>query len=513
MDKLRILCFEDNPGDAVLLKSYLEEAYPGGFSCEHVERLALGMKLIKNQEFDIVILDLGLPDSKGIETFYKLQGMFPELAIIVVTGNTDSSIGVEAVQNGAQDYLIKGEITAKLLSRCIQYSIERKKANQQLKQAKEKAEEADKLKTAFLANMSHDLRTPMNSIIGFSELLKDTNSDVEKLEYVNTIIRNGEMLLALLNDIVDLSKIEAGQIKVQPRVVDLSEVMSNIYANYKEKRDSTKGYEKLDLELKISLGENAIYNVDDARIYQIMGNLLDNALKFTKEGSIEFGCEKEGDKIRFNVKDTGVGIPEEKQEEIFTRFGQLKETLDDNPKGTGLGLAICKNLVHLLGGELKVKSEEGKGSVFYFDLELENADYEIVKEDVESPVKKEDKNWASKTILVVEDIDSNLKMIQIALQKTKVNILAANTGEKAIEICKNMKDIDLVLMDLRLPGISGLETTKEIRQIHKTLPIIAQTALCMGDERKLSLDAGCDDYLAKPVKPDKLIDTISKYLN
>ncbi|MFC2107149.1 response regulator [Bacteroidota bacterium] len=509
--KISIICFEDNPGDFLLFKEKLSEANIIDFDLAHVSRLQDGVKLLETSTTDIAILDLGLPDSKGINTFYKLQSKFPDLAIIVITGNDDVNIGIEAVHKGAQDYLIKSDISTSLLVRSIMYSIKRKEANVELKYARDKAKEADILKSAFLANMSHDLRTPMNSIIGFSELLKECKNDKERSEYIKVIVKNGEVLLNLLNDIIDLSKIEAGQLNINMKSVNIRKILEVLEKVYQEKKKELK---KDHLILMFAAPEQKDCKsiiTDDIRIQQIFINLLDNALKFTKEGSIIFGCDIEGDVIKFYVKDTGIGISKEKQDIIFERFGKISETEYMNSSGSGLGLAISKNLTLLLGGDMWVESEEGKGAKFVFTIPYTVDPTIDVENDNDEITKKDSFNWKDKTILLVEDIESNQKLIQYSLQKTNVNLITVNSGEKAIEICKSMEDIDLILMDIRLPGLNGFETSKEILKFRK-VPIIAQTALILTNEKEKCFEFGCIDYIAKPIRADELRLIIAKHI-
>ncbi len=510
--KIKIVCIEDNPGDVFLLRMYLDETPNLDYDLINFERLKSAVCYIDKNTCDLIISDLGLPDSDGIKTFYELQGKYPNLPIIVLTGNNDSKIGIDAVHNGAQDYLVKNEITRSLLSRSILHSLERKQTNLELKEAKDKAEQADNLKSAFLANMSHDLRTPMNSIIGFSELLRSCDTEDQRQDYINIIIRNGEVLLNLLNDIIDISKIEAGQLAIHNSSTDIHEILHDLQKTYLEKIRK-KNNSKISFKLnKLQRDESLFVKTDRARLYQIFSNLLDNALKFTDEGIIEYGYDLSEKEISFFVNDTGTGIPENKQQEIFERFGKLNETFEKNLTGTGLGLAISKNLVELLGGKIWVESDIGKGACFYFTIP-NNAGSQgsNTVSEVTSKVDA-DYNWPDKTILIIEDIDSNRQMLEMILKKTNANLISANTGEKGISIIKTEKGIDLVLMDIRLPGINGYETTKVIKKINPGIPVIAQTALAMGDEEKQAYEAGCEAYLTKPIQRQILLKTIAKFI-
>ncbi len=510
--EVKLLLLEDNPGDQLIFKDLITEIDYPEIRVDTVVRLSDGFDYLKENKVDIVVLDLGLPDSNGIETFYKTQKEFPDLPILVLTGNIDSTTGVEAVQNGAQDYLIKGELSSKLLSRSILYAIERKQLYLDLQKAKFKAEEADMLKSVFLANMSHDLRTPMNSIIGFSELLKSVSDESERSEYVDIIVKNGELLLNLLNDIIDISKIEGGQLDIHNKPCDLVSVFKDLKKPYLAK---ISNYDDKEVDLKISipdhLSEFFVYT-DEARIYQILINLLDNAVKFTKKGSIEYGFEIKGDTIEFYVKDSGIGIPKQKFDLIFQRFGQVVTTQHKEVGGTGLGLAISKQLALLLGGDMWVDSKVGFGSTFHFTIpnRLKDGSINVPGNNIKKP---DEIDWSSKTILVVEDIESNMRMIKSALKATGAKIVVAETGEEALDLFAEMETPDLILVDIRLPGISGFDVIREIKKTHEEIPVIVQTALNLGREKDMSLEIGCAEFLAKPIRNKILIDTLGKYLN
>lgn len=390
----------------------------------------------------------------------------------------------------------------------------RLKAEETLQEAKKRAEESDRLKSLFLSNMSHEIRTPMNAIVGFAEMLQDTDLNREqKNKFLDVIIKSGDNLLRLINDIIDISKIEAGQLKFDYSDCLVNEMISDLETYFKQEMVRQK---KQHLNLFVQPGhpENDFTLYTDCfRLKQIMNNLIGNAIKFTDDGFIEFGYKIKQGVIEFFVRDSGIGIAPEKQKLIFERFGQVQEAISRNLSGTGLGLTISKNLVELLGGQIWVDSLPGEGSTFYFTLPLRISSKQITRKD--NALNHENKpglDLTGKTILVVEDVDTNYFYMSSLLQKLNCNILRANNGVKAIDIVKTNPAIDLVLMDIELPVLDGYKATAEIKKIRPELPVIAQTAFAMMGERERSKEAGCNDYLAKPIRKEDLISTLKKYL-
>ncbi len=389
---------------------------------------------------------------------------------------------------------------------------ERKLYEQQLKDAKIKAEEADKLKSAFLANMSHEIRTPMNAIVGFADLLGRTELKAEEREiYIKIIKTSSNSLLDLINDIIDLSKIEVEKININKIEFNVQTVLFELYSTY-----SSKTNENVKLIFDNQEETDSIrLTTDPLRFKQVFTNLIDNALKFTDKGTVSFGYTiKNKSKIEFYVKDTGIGIPVTKQEIIFDRFRKLEEEGSKLYRGTGLGLTISKKLIELLGGNIWLESEQGKGATFYFDLPLSKSFNAGTKEKENlTPIKIEEIDWKKNTVLIVEDEDLNYLFLEKLLKPTKIKIHRAQTGIEAIQLSKDKTGIDIILMDIKLPELDGIEATKEIKKIHPEIPIIAQTAFAMkGDEEKF-MEAGCDDYISKPLKAEKLLHKLNHYLS
>jgi PAS domain S-box-containing protein len=387
----------------------------------------------------------------------------------------------------------------------------RKQFEEELIIAKEKAEESERLKSAFLANMSHEIRTPMNGILGFAELLKEPRlTPEEQQDFIQTIQISGARMLNTINSIVDISKIESGLMKVDIKETNINEKMEFTYKFFKPEVE-IKGLQFL---FKSSLpAKEAIIKTDNEKVYGILTNLVENAIKFTYEGSIEFGYEKKGKYLEFFVKDTGVGIPENQQQIIFERFRQGSDSLTRKYEGSGLGLSIAKSYVEMLDGEIWVESTECKGSIFYFTIP-----YNAVSEEkgvVIDAVFEKEKGVEIKNlkILIVEDDEISLSLLMRTIQKIKKEVLYAITGIEAVEACRNNPDLDLVLMDIKMPVMNGLEATRKIRQFNKDVIIIAQTSYAFSDDNKKAIEAGCNDYISKPVNMILLHDLIKKHIN
>jgi signal transduction histidine kinase len=384
------------------------------------------------------------------------------------------------------------------------------KKNQELIFAKQKAEESDRLKSAFLANMSHEIRTPMNGILGFTELLKEpTLSFEEQKDFIQTIEISGARMLNTINNIVDVSKIESGLMKIEEKDTNLSEKMEFTYKFFKPEVES-KGLQFL-LNKRLS-EKDIIIKTDNEKVYGILTNLIKNAIKFTYDGSIEFGCEKKGDYLEFFVKDTGTGITEKQKEFIFDRFRQGSDDFNRKYEGSGLGLSIAKSYVEMLGGKIWVESEEGLGSTFYFTIPYITESK--TKTEIKSTVSSEhiEGHLKNLKILIVEDDEISYSLLSRFVQKISKEVLHVVTGIEAIEACKNNPDLDLILMDIRMPKMNGLEATSQIRRFNKEIKIIAQTAYGFESDCKKAMEAGCNDYITKPINSTLLFELIKKHV-
>ena len=388
---------------------------------------------------------------------------------------------------------------------------ELERRNLEITEAKNRAEQSDRLKSAFLANMSHEIRTPMNGIIGFANLLNDAEDQEEHDEFVNIIIENGQHLLELINEIIDISKIEAGMLELNKREFSLNKLMDELHNFFKSDRSVIA--KNIDVICKKGLPDDRSSIIfDRTRLKQVLINLMNNACKFTEKGSIELGYYLNAGQLFFFVKDTGPGLDEMQRKVIFERF--MQATLDHTPEqeGTGLGLTICRAFVNLFGGEIWIDSEVGIGSIFYFNLPLENGTGRLLDMENLKSLDDMEYNWKGKVILVAEDVATNYLLVTKSLRKTEVTLIWAKNGQEAVDECEKNQQIDLVLMDVRMPVLNGLEATKRIKETRPDVPIIAQTAYAMDGDRTRSLEAGCDDYISKPIDLKSFVELISKYI-
>lgn len=378
-----------------------------------------------------------------------------------------------------------------------------------LEEARNHAEQSDKLKSAFLANMSHEIRTPLNAIVGFSALLSVTDDAEDREEYSHIINTNNELLLKLINDILDLSKIESGSVDLKYEKFDLAVYFDELATSMRRRVTNSE------IRLKVvNPYTSCIVTLDKNRFAQILINYVTNAIKYTPEGMIEMGYEElgEGMGIRIYVRDTGIGIQEDKKDKVFNRF----EKLDEFAQGTGLGLSICKAIAEACGGSVGFESEFGKGSVFWAVLpcvtKAGNVAFPTSEQrsspntDVISSTKDKEKQ---KTILVAEDVQTNFSLVS-SLLKNRCKLLHAANGQEAVEIAKK-QHVDLVLMDMKMPVMDGRIATAEIRKFNTRIPIVALTAHAFDADRVAALEAGCDDYLVKPINGAKLMQALKEF--
>ncbi|MFB9272892.1 GAF domain-containing protein [Lutibacter litoralis] len=427
-------------------------------------------------------------------------------------------VAVSGVGNKPTDYDNSDIRQLTLLMDNVWKISERLSLQENLKLAKEKAEESDKLKSAFLANMSHEIRTPMNGILGFSELLKTPHlSDEEQQKYIRVIEKSGNRMLNIINDIVDISKIEAGLMDVNLNESNINEQIEYIYTFFKPEAEG-KG---MQIFFKNGLPtKQATIKTDREKVFAILTNLIKNAIKYSDEGSIEFGYVlKTGGEVaelskkaelEFFIKDTGIGVPKDRQAAIFERFIQADVKDKMARQGAGLGLSITKAYVEILGGKIWLESEDGVGSTFYFTLPYTN-ELEVKSNIKDIKITYDMVNQVKNLkILIAEDDEVSSELLSTIVGEFSNKILIAKNGNEAVEICRNNPDIDVILMDIQMPEINGYEATRQIRQFNKKVIIIAQTAFGLAGDREKSLDAGCNDYITKPIKNYKLLTSLQK---
>ena len=382
----------------------------------------------------------------------------------------------------------------------------------ELIKAKEAAEEMDRLKSNFLANMSHEIRTPMNGILGFADLLKTENlSGQKQQEYIQIIEKSGIRMLNIINNIIDISKIESGMMELDISVLNVNKKLDYIFSFFQP--------EIANKEMQFSLNKSlpwseANIKTDKEKLLAILTNLVKNAIKYTNEGTIELGYQVKDTFLEFYVKDSGIGIDSNRQKTIFERFVQGDISDKNAFLGAGLGLPISKAFVEMLGGQLWVESEKGKGSTFYFTIPFDSVQEDTIEmktdnirntsPDINAPIK--DLN-----VLIVEDDEVSILVLDYIVQKISSKILHAKNGLDAIEICRNHPDIDLIFMDINMPFLDGYETTRQIRQFNQDAIIIAQTANGLAGDKEKAIEAGCNDYAPKPILKNELYLIIQKY--
>ncbi len=545
---LRVLLIEDNPPDAELLAEMLN-GQEEDFQFVRAECMAQAERQLQQlPAVDVILLDLGLPDSDGLESLERATNCAGHLPIIVLTGLEDEALGVEAVRKGAQDYLVKGQTAPRTLVRVVRHAVERKRLEESLRRLHELAERraveaqaANEAKSRFLANVSHELRTPMNAILGMVDLVLRKELDPTTRDCLNTARESADVLLTLLNDLLDSAKIESGNLELESAPLRLRRIMDQVTRSLSI-RASEKG---LALDCRIAANVPDALVGDEVRLRQVLLNLAGNAIKFTERGEVtmrvrvvepaderpevrERGLEESDDRttvarsavpaidpqtpmlsatLEFSVRDTGIGIPPDSLARIFKPFAQADSSTARRFGGTGLGLSISANLIAMMGGRIWAESEPGRGSTFYFTvcLPLDNEPppgRQPALDVAAGPTRK-------LRILLVEDNPANQKVATYILQEAGHTIEVARDGRQAIGMCE-CERYDVILMDVQLPGMDGVETTAAIRAQesagkYRQAPIIALTAHAMGGDRERFLAAGMDGYLTKPIEPSELL--------
>lgn len=386
---------------------------------------------------------------------------------------------------------------------------ERKLAEVELVKAKEKAEESDRLKTAFLHNISHEIRTPMNAIVGFSEYLNNPYLSADRREYfTDIIIRSSNQLLSIITDIVNIATIEAGQEKVHETQINLNSLLRLLYDQYLLKAQK----QNILLSYKLEMEDSAAAIItDEPKLTEIISNLLENAIKFTKDGYVDFGYKLCGTLLQFYVKDTGIGISKEMHEDIFERFRQVETSSSRRFGGSGLGLSISKAYAEMLGGSIWVNSELGHGSEFSFTIGYKKANGKVIA-DIPFTMGGNEVLEESQTILIAEDEDYNFMLLQELLSVLKVHIIRARNGNEAVEICMSDTPIHLILMDIKMPGMDGYEAARRIKELRPKVTIIAQSAYYTEADKAKAFASGCSDFISKPFKQDTLLSKVKEVM-
>jgi PAS domain S-box-containing protein len=383
-----------------------------------------------------------------------------------------------------------------------------KQTESDLADLRARSEESENLKTVFLRNFSHEIRTPLNAIVGFSEFLEEFDLSGEKKKtYLNIIKHSSQQLLSIVNDIINITALDAGQITYQEHKTDISSLVKRIYRQF----ESGAGPQNIAFTYKINVPEDqTVIYTDEVKLSDTLSILLKNAFKFTSEGNIEFGCYPDRGFLVFYCRDTGIGIPTKFRSKVFQRFSQADNSSTRKYGGNGIGLALAKSYVGLLGGEIWFESVPGKGSEFFFTVPNKTVSGSVLQKVPDNYTKKKSMN---KTVLVAEDDAFNFFLIRELLSGRGLNILHARNGLEAVELLQASPDVDLVLMDIKMPGMDGFQATRKVKQMRPELPVIAQTAYALQADQDEVREAGFDGYLSKPLNKELLLSLVFKHLN
>ncbi len=514
MEKYKILVMDDSQASLDLIKDILDDE---DLVIATARSGSAALKKARANPFDLILLDIIMPDIDGFDVLKELRNhrLTKDVPVIFITAKNDEENTIRGFRAGAMDYVAKPFNDAELKAR-IRSHLELKRSKEKLVKAKEEAERNSKFKSEFLANMSHEIRTPISGILGVVDLLKATKLSEEQEDFLNIIESSTDLLLAIINDILDLSKIEAGKMSLEAIPFEVEKNLREVIALFRQ-RANEKG---LKMDLVIDDSVPTVLLGDTVRIKQIFMNLISNAIKFTKKGGVTVSLkaeEKENNEVILyaSVKDTGIGIDKESREKLFNAFSQADVSTTRKHGGTGLGLAISRNLTGLMGGYIGVDSEPGKGSDFYFTLRL--------RKGHKDQLKKKDKAVADKEIvrhdfkiLLVEDNAINQKVSTMLLKQLDQKVDLAENGRVAVDKVKD-KEYDLIFMDLHMPLMDGYEATQRIRKVEKEQNrepayIAAVTANAVAEDKEKCFKIGMNDYISKPFKKENLSEIFRKIM-
>ena len=520
--KYKILLVEDEPADAKLVDRHLKKLRADAATLTCVVNMADAKKMLESSSFDAILLDLNLPDCDGDEIMQRILTYAAATPIIVLIGYASDAAAKKAVSLGAQDYISKRDISTTNILQKIEYAIERHRLIEELKKAKDAEAQANAAKSSFLAVMSHEIRTPLNGILGMSQIVMDTNLSSEQNEYVAAIKRSAENLLVILNDLLDFSKVEAGKIDLEVLPFDLKQVLKQFF------KTQELAHPNPSVNLHFACKENweTLFEGDVGRLQQILSNLFSNAVKFTKRGNIWLRVTSKpataGHQThRFEVQDEGIGMPPSILQKLFQPFSQGESSTARRFGGTGLGLSICKRLVELMGGQIGVTSQEGKGTMFWFEITLPVGPRIMLVADEQEQGNKTHQQTDRQTtsphrVLIVDDNSINQKIALKYLEKFGYRADAVGGGREAIAALKT-GGYKLILMDCQMPELDGYETTKLIRQSEaktgESIVIVAMTANVQKSERERCLAVGMNDFVSKPIAMEHLRATLEKWLS
>jgi signal transduction histidine kinase len=530
LKEANILIVDDQEANVDVLFGFLEmQGYENIVTTTDPREVA---DLLPSFKPDLILLDLTMPFLNGFEVMEQLRGMIPEnvfLPILILTADITTESKIRALSGGASDFLtkpfdllevglrIKNLLYTSYLNQLLmnqnavldekvrERTHELVRKNVELDAAREKAESSERLKTSFINNISHEIRTPLNGILGFGQILTDPYlKEEEKAEYLHIMNESSERLISTVTNFMEISIISSGNQEVFKAEFKPEFVLNDLKGHFKTICD------RKNINLSVSLppeaGSQKIYT-DKELLFKILRHLLDNAIKFTDVGGfIILGFEVRESEFLFYVKDNGKGISEEGKKSIFKRFMQEDNSYTRGYEGCGIGLSISTGLIELLGGTIWVDSEKGKGSTFFFTVPI--LQFTSPAKELVIPTAADGN---TKTILVAEDDDINFVYLNILLKHKMIQVLHASDGLEAIEMCKEHPEICAILIDLKMPRMDGFEAASKIREMRTDLPILALTAYSGADDKQRALDAGCDEFITKPIKKELLFERLAKH--
>lgn len=519
-----ILIVDDQPANVAVLEGFLQ--YQGYENIRSTTDPREVLQLFATFEPDIILLDLMMPYFSGFEVMDMLKPLIPEgtfLPILVLTADATSDAKQRALSGGASDFITKpfdlvevglrirnllytNYLQQQLLGqnqileqRVQERTIELIQANDALTLARDKAEASDKLKTSFIQNVSHEIRTPLNGILGFSALLTDSDlSQEEKDEFSNLLRASSQRLINTVTDYMDISLLVSNLMEIHPKQFDVGRLLFALKDEFATVCTSK------DIEIVIqcpSENQSLLIENDEELLSKVLRHLIDNALKFSRKGVVVVDFDYTDDKLQFSIKDEGLGIATESQERVFEVFMQEDPSTTRGHEGSGLGLSICKGIVKLLGGDIYLKSEKGLGTTISFAIPY-NGSKASAKQNEPSPVNEKSKD---PVVLIAEDDSSNRIFFELLIRKHCKRLHLAENGREAVELCKANPDIDLVIMDIKMPVMDGIAATQLIRAFNKEVKIVAVTAYGKDQELNDFESLGFNDVLPKPLEKDDFL--------
>ena len=526
-----ILIVDDQESNICVLEAFLE--IQGFTNIKTTTDPRQVVQLFASFSPDLILLDLMMPHLSGFEVMMQLKSLISantHLPILVLTADFTSETRQRALSSGATDFLTKpfdlDEVGLRIQNLLYTYYLQQQlqkqnqileekvkertseleKKNMELNLAKEKAEASDKLKSSFINNISHEIRTPLNVILGFSQMLTEPNLlHEEREEYMTLLNRSSFRLINTVTNFMDISLLKSGNQKVFKSEFEPKLLIQEVAEKFRDVCDAKKI--KISINVPDDQKEYKI-NTDKELLRKTLHQLLDNAVKFTRTGTITVGFKKNNSDLHFFVEDTGIGISDQNRDQIFGIFVQENNSNTRGYEGSGIGLSIAKGILELLGSEIKLTSEKGKGSKFYFTFPVIESQ---AKGQAKSKIRINVNNNGKQTILIAEDNDNNFFYLDLILKNEFTEIIHAWNGIEAVDLCRNHPEVSLVLMDLKMPEMNGFEATEQIRQFRDDVPIIAITAYSGNEDKQMAHEAGCDDFITKPINKQFLLEKLTEY--